>query len=525
MICMRCSKNFNEDQTDGICPKCSMYNSGRKPTTNGPQYTTPNTAPQYNIPPTPQRSTRNRSPKKANTAALFLVIFTMLIGSFGAFSSLFDSAFSESEPDYPFPVATDGAYNIPADFSHLPIVEAIVQDGVAVDLSDEYYYSGTDFILAIPEGTTEIAAYAFFYNDNIIAIIFPDSLQSIGDFAFYDANYIEYAHLPAQLSTVGDFAFASSDGRYSTLDIGTIPDRIFIGDYAFESVKPLIFPDNIHVEFGAFDYSDYSDSLYNADSDGFVVVGTTLLGYVGTDTDIKIPDNITLIDSLVFFENDIIETVVLPDSILHIGDSVFERAANLKTINFPDQLISIGHYAFYACESLESATLNEGLFYIGESVFTGGDALDSLYIPSTLQLGYSTSFSYNKWYYENHPFYGNFIAGDDVLFNMYVADDAQIITIPQGVKHLASTSIYVGEAVTEIIIPEGVESIQAEAFSSFLDVTDFVLEIPDSVTSIDGGIFEYSVFTEDNITVRCNEGSYAFDYAEYYDYPIIIKTA
>ena len=195
----------------------------------------------------------------------------------------------------------------------------------------------------------------------------------------------------------------------------------------------------------------------------------------------------------------------------------------MQAINFPNTLTSIGNYAFSHCENLKAAVLNEGLTTVGTEVFLGCEELATLNIPQSILYAYGDSFDVNKWYYDNFPFYGDFIVGDSVLLSTYVEHGTEILYLPNGVKHLASSFIYLSDDVEEIIVPEGVLTFQHGAFDGFLREATFTIDIPDSVISIDGKLYDDWSITEDDIKVRCTEGSYAYEYAIQYGYQIILK--
>lgn len=142
--------------------------------------------------------------------------------------------------------------------------------------------------------------------------------------------------------------------------------------------------------------------------DGLIIVDNELVGYTGTDTEIVIPDGVTVIHDSAFKENTKLKKITLPNSIKSIRTHAFYGCSNLQNINipegitrieeytfyncsklssftFPSTLQYIGRYAFYGCSALNSIILNEGLTTLKEYAFANCTGLTYLNLPSTLQ--------------------------------------------------------------------------------------------------------------------------------------------
>lgn len=192
--------------------------------------------------------------------------------------------------------------------------------------------------------------------------------------------------------------------------------------------------------------AQYSLSL-NPDGESFSVVGYRNMNPLGQ---ITIPSSfngkpVTGIGDRAFADCTRLTSVVIPESVTSIGAGAFKNCTNLEKVTMPNSIASIGEDAFYNCPKL----------------------------------------SYNK--YDNARYLGN----DN---NPYVALMQATSTNIRSCKiHDETKVIYHGAFkdnvyLSSVVIPHGVASIGAYAFNhtSLESIT-----IPDSVTSIDNGAFQY----------------------------------
>ena len=113
--------------------------------------------------------------------------------------------------------------------------------------------------IAIPEGVTEIGAWAFYGCQSLTDITIPDSVTEIGASAFEGCQSLASITIPDSVTEIGACAFA---GCRSLASI-TMPDSVTeIGEYAFsycESLSGITIPNSV-TEIGAYAFG-YCESL------------------------------------------------------------------------------------------------------------------------------------------------------------------------------------------------------------------------------------------------------------------------
>ena len=66
-----------------------------------------------------------------------------------------------------------------------------------------------------------------------------------------------------------------------------------------------------------------------------------------------IPDSVTSIGEMAFYNCTSLTSVDIPDSVTSIGDRAFYDCTSLTSITIPDSVTSIGGKAFWDCKKLE----------------------------------------------------------------------------------------------------------------------------------------------------------------------------
>jgi hypothetical protein len=215
--------------------------------------------------------------------------------------------------------------------------------------------------------------------------------------------------------------------------------------------------DNIP-DYNAADANPASDFEYKVGEDG----GITITKYVGTDTDVVIPEkidgkNVTVIGEGAFRNCQVLKSIAMPDSIMIIDISAFESCASLTTVVLPNHLDQIQDKAFGNCKVLSHITFPDSLTHIGASAFYLCESLKSISIPANCFKS---------------------VDGNGFLFkesqNAFAKSGLETVRIAEGVEIL-QTGLFRGTKVSEIVIPSTVKVIEGEAFADCANLKNIVL--------------------------------------------------
>ena len=334
--------------------------------------------------------------------------------------------------------------------------------------------------ITIPESVTSIGSEAFNYCCGLRSVTFGENSQltSIGDYAFLGCYSLESITIPASVTSIGEWAFVECYRLVEVWNLSKLnitagsEDNGYVGYYAKR------------VE------TEPSESYVYTDENGYVIYYDgkvkALINYIGNETKLTIPDDITELNcfalsdcyglrSVTFGENsqltsigdgafnwcESLESITIPDSVTSIGEGAFCCCAKLTSITIPDGVKSIGNHAFAGCSALESITIPDSVLNIGDSAFAECTALERITIPdSVLSIGYSA------------------FEGCTALKN---------ITIPGSVLSIGQRTFAGCSGLESAIIADGVKSIGDNAFYNCTNLVN--VSLPDSLTSISFNTF------------------------------------
>ena len=300
---------------------------------------------------------------------------------------------------------------------------------------------------------TAILANAFNGYTALTNITIPESVTSIGEDAFYDtAYYNNEENWENGVLYIGKYlirAKTSISGVYTIKD-GTqsLASSAF---YECDNLTKITIPQSV------------------------TTIGSGAFWKCKKLEQIDMPSNLTCIESWTFYQCDNLSNIVIPDSVTSIGSSAFAYCKKIKTVQMGEGITSIGSQAFYECNSLQSITIPNSVQKIANEVFWNCSSLERIDIGSGV-----TSISTEAFY--------NCIA----LKGVYITDIVAWCNISfrgSSCNPLScTTNLYLNkELITQLVIPETVEMINAYAFFNSQMITSVI--IPSSVKIIDHDAF------------------------------------
>lgn len=124
----------------------------------------------------------------------------------------------------------------------------------------------------------------------------------------------------------------------------------------------------------------------------FVMEGSTLVRYRGTDKSVSVPDTVEIIGEGAFEDNTQVELVVVPDSVVKIEPYAFWGCDNLDTVTLGKGLTSVGDYAFAGCRGLKQMSIPKNVRSIDAGAFGDCVNMTDISIPAETQDIHETAF-------------------------------------------------------------------------------------------------------------------------------------
>ena len=121
-----------------------------------------------------------------------------------------------------------------------------------------------------------------------------------------------------------------------------------------------------------------------ASASDFLIEGSTLTKYRGTDERVTIPDTVEVVGESAFENNQKVQFVVIPKSVKRLDAYVFWGCNNLEEVVLGKGLTAVDEYSFAGCTGLKQITIPENIQSIDAQAFAGCVNLTDIYIPATV---------------------------------------------------------------------------------------------------------------------------------------------
>ena len=218
-----------------------------------------------------------------------------------------------------------------------------------------------------------------------------------------------------------------------------------------------------------FEYNEKNNVIY-------------IIKYIGSTPNVVIPKEIdgkavcTILQNA-FYQNSIIESVVIPDTVTEIRIGAFQECKLLSSVVLPKNLTKIEPYTFAECIKLSSINLPENLTKLGSSCFLGCKSLKYIKIPKSV----------DEW--EGNTFLDSGIETIDIEEGVEMIGNGAFsitrikqITLPKSIKTIGVSAFCNCYDLESVVLNEGLVTIGRGAFSGKSKLTEIV--IPKTVENV-----------------------------------------
>ena len=289
------------------------------------------------------------------------------------------------------------------------------------------------------------------------------------------------------------------------------------------------FAEDTSAPTGTASYGDYEYDYTINTEDGTATI-TKFRALVDGSYDITIPTDfgrfpVTAIGDDAFRGCSALKKVTIPQSVTSIGDSAFAGCHNLDSVTIKDAATSIGSRAFTECPLTTTLSLGKNITTIGDHAFYYCLKLKSVTIPqSDTSIGdhaFGECVSLKTLSFGENSFGENIETNIKTIGNyaFFHCNDLESVTIPQSVtsigreafrfcnnmKSLAingaiesmGTGAFAGcISLEKISLGENIKTIGYSAFASCTSINLTNVTIPENVTTIRPGTFDYCTHLE-----------------------------
>lgn len=349
----------------------------------------------------------------------------------------------------------------------------------------ESAFEGCDFTsIHIPDSVTSIGDHAFYSCNLLTELTFAENtkIEKIGSHAFYYCESLSNVEFPNKLSAkaLGEYSF-----NYKKIGT-TYKGVVYIGNK--ENPYRIAVDDTYLDGPGLWAYLFGINVVFHKDT---TMIASSFVPRLNDIKSITIPKNIELICEGAFARGGYspnqkqyeikIEVEEGNKEYYSEGNCLIEKDTatlmfGLNNSTIPEGVKIIGDYAFSNCDGITDITIPNSVIYIGKGAFSRYKNLTNVHI-SDLSSWCNIEFAD----YGSNPLYST--------ENLYL--NGELVTeliIPDGVTSINDYAFINQDGLISVVIPDSVTSIGDEAFSGCDNLTSVV--IGDGITSISYSAFD-----------------------------------
>lgn len=453
----------------------------------------------------------------------------------------------------------EGAYETGANYPTVTIPHFYVNNVLMTDfeipaiettLPSSCFLGLTDMkTVTLPQNIKYIGSNAFRGCTSLEKVYFPEILETIGDYAFVDCTSLKEIKFGKNIKEINNQAFTNCTAL-EKVDIGDLTNwcsvltfpggenvshtgipagtktnnplayakKIYLNG---KELNELIIPDGIttinpHVfnNCQRFDklvipssvttIGDYAFSSCG-DLDNIVLKSPVNLQSIGAGsfakcislTNVTIPDCVTSLGTGAFRECTNLVNIKLPAGLTELPSNMFYGCTSLPSVDLPETLKTIGNWAFYDCGALTRIGIPASVEYIGTEAFKNS-ALQGVYIKDMsawCNIKYGNQQDGGGWGYELK-------SSNPLIFahNLYLNEELVTdLVIPEGVETIESCAFWGGTCIRSVKLPSTLKTIKDHAFW-YTKIRDVM--IPNSVEDMGEHAFTFLSFINKNEKVN-----------------------
>ncbi len=393
----------------------------------------------------------------------------------------------------------------------LQIVVPDTHEGLPVTGIYERAFAGNTAITGIylPQSVTEIGNFAFQGCKGLVEVSLPDTMTRIGEGTFFSCSVLTGIRIPDGVSVIEKETFYWCTGLQEVFipdSVTAVSDRAF---YNCEGLKALELPDSV-LTVGKSAFLGCRGLEHIRLSENLQMIPEEMLAFCGKLTAVEIPASVTAIEKDAFLGVDAASYWIGP-AVTYIAEEAFSSNYALEAFqvsednaayrsldgvlfskdgtllhtypygksnvsySVPEGVVRVAAGAFFNCQ-IQEISLPESLRQIGDKAFFSIGVIGSIRIPVGVERIGAEAFvaDSNMTAIEVDPANRNYKSLDGVLFS---ADGKVLYSYPGG----KTEAVY--------IVPEGVEVIAANAFSSHSTLTQ--LHLPGSLKRLERNALSY----------------------------------
>lgn len=323
---------------------------------------------------------------------------------------------------------------------------------LTIDGIGEMYDFGLEFDI---ETMRNIPTSPWKYNHDIKSIILNDGVTSIGKMAFSSCDECTSITIPNSVKSIGNSALSAGTNLVDIYYSGSEEEwKKITPDLYFG--KTDLADTTIHCDDADICYDYYNP--YNNYTFDSVQGGVNIISYIGSNTDVIIPEKIT------------------GEDVISISDEAF-KGSKIHSVVIPDTVITIGDRAFEDCSLLSSVTIGNGVTTLGDSLF------ESCHLLSDISIGNSVTKLSKKMFYDCKALAeielpDNIVSIDDQAFDS--CSSISTFNIPDSIENIGKSAFGGCSSLSNISIGKNVNLIDDNAFQGCSALSAIVL--PDRLT-------------------------------------------